>query len=102
MDPAPRGDVELEEVAVSELTAGAVDGLLEDRRQARDRVPDAQHDHHERGEVGPPHRPATPVLRHLFLLSAPSLRAVLPYPVPPYFSAEASLVGQGSAIQHSM
>src|SRR6478736_2002230 len=61
MDPAPRRDVELQEVAVTELAAGRVDALLEDGRQSGDRVPDAEHDHHEPGEVRPTDRPAAPV-----------------------------------------
>src|SRR5918994_4319153 len=52
VDPAPAGGVELEQV----VAGGDIELVLEDRDEALQRLPDADHDH--RGEQNEAHRPA--------------------------------------------
>src|SRR5215211_933025 len=54
VDPAPGGGVQLEQV----VAGGDIELVLEDGHQALQRLPDADHDHHEAGEQNEAHRPA--------------------------------------------
>src|SRR5215211_7323471 len=58
VDPAPGGGVELEGV----VAGGDVELVLEDRDQALQGLPGADHEHHDRGEDGEADRPAAGVL----------------------------------------
>ena len=65
MDPSPGGDVELEHVFLTY----DIELVLEQGDETGDGMPEADHDHHQRGKCGPTDRPATGFsFRHLILL----------------------------------